>query len=172
MRRHPETVQLALTCADGSLAVMSFVTCEYKGDGSVAWSKEASVENINAEIARAQQSFDPGKAPVQRWRPIDPADLPKDRTYRNALVDDGQALVYDLVRAKDIALMHTRAERVALLQKLDGEWMKATGQGDAKAAEAIEAQRQILRDKPAVLEAELSNAVDIRAFPSLPIFAE
>jgi hypothetical protein len=49
----PDQQLIALTFADGTLGVMSFVTIEYNNDDVPRFVREATDENINAEIAKA-----------------------------------------------------------------------------------------------------------------------
>lgn len=159
-RRPPDTVHVAITCADGTLAVMAFVTAEYRPDGSIAWSRPASADNVAREIDRAMACH-PGKVPIVSWRPIDPADVPKDRTYRDALVDDGAVIGHDLEKVKAIALDRLRQARTVKFPDLDAAWLVATRAKDAAAVAAVEAQQQTLADAPAALAEALTRAKSI-----------
>lgn len=80
----------------------------------------------------------------------DEADLPTDRTFRNAWERDGAKPVkVNMDKAREIAKRNIRSERGPLLDELDKHFTKAQGQRDDKAAEAVEAKRQKLRDAPA-----------------------
>jgi len=154
--RAPDFVSVAISFADGSLGIMSFVTTEYADNGAVNWTRQATKDAIDAEIARTD--FAPEKLPIKNWRPIDPKDIPADRTYRNALRDNGTALVHDLDHVKRIALDQLRQERAPMLAELDWQWHRAMGQGDTESAAAIEAQRQALRDLPVTVQPALDGA--------------
>ena len=146
MIRPPDVVHIAITLADDTLAVMAFITREYAADGSVTWSRQATKEAVDAEVALC--SFTADKMPVKGWRPTDPRDVPADRTYRDALRDTGTTIEHDMEHVKRLALDHVRQERAPLFAELDALWMRANGQGDAKAMAEIEAKRQTLRDAP------------------------
>jgi len=149
----PRTVAIALTFADGTLGVMQFVTHEFTGTGSLRWQRTADPATIDAEIAKSSLG-----QPVVSWRPLDPADLPIDRIYRNAWRDVGGKIEHDMPQVREIALTRVRRDRAALLTQLDADWMRATGQGKRQEADAVEARRQALRDRPAVLAASLASA--------------
>lgn len=74
---------IAITMTDGSLGIMQFVT-----DDDAGVIRDATDDAINAEIAK-------GDLPSASWRRIAPADIPTDRTYRDAWVDNGTAIVID-----------------------------------------------------------------------------
>ena len=84
MSLKPETVLIAITCLDGSLTMMRFVTKQQRAlfknpDGTfdLGWTREPNAENIAAEIAKAN-------IPAASWRIITDADVPADRTFRDA----------------------------------------------------------------------------------------
>jgi hypothetical protein len=88
-----EVQLVAITFADGALAVMQFVT-------GAEFVRSATDDAINAEIAKAGLQ-------VKSWRRIQPSDLPPNRTYRNAWIDDGKSITIDL--AKQTAIDTARA---------------------------------------------------------------
>lgn len=171
--RPPDVVHIAITCADDSLAIMAFVTREYNADGTVAWSRQATKFAVDAEVALC--SFTADKMPLKGWRPVDPRDIPADRTYRDALRDTGTAIAHDMEHVKRIALDHVRQERAPLFAEFDALWMRANGQGDAKAAAEIEAKRQALRDAPQELAkalAEVKTVDEVKALrPDVAVLA-
>ncbi len=85
----PEVQHIAITCADGSLAMMQFVL----DDGRVQ--RDATDEAIEAEISNAGLS-------AQSWRRIVPEDIPADRTDRDAWQDTGKAIAVDPERKADL----------------------------------------------------------------------
>ena len=173
MTRPADCVTLALTFADDSVGIMSFVTREYYPDGTVRWSRLAEPGTIEAELARTAQALAPEKVPIRLWRPIGVGEIPTDRTYRNALRDDGKTLAHDVEAVKVIAVERLRQDRAPLLADLDRQWMRATGQKDAATADAIEAQRQTLRDLPAVATAALATAKTVAEVQAaLPLAAD
>ena len=154
--RPPDTVCIAITFADGSVGLMRFITAEYGADGTPTWTRQATKGTVDAEIARAQ--WRPELLPIKGWRPVAESDVPKDRTYRNALRDTGSALVHDLDAVKALALAQLRQDRAVMFGDLDWQWNRAMGQGDSDGATAIEAQRQALRDLPATVQPDLDAA--------------
>jgi hypothetical protein len=119
------------------------------------WLREPTAENIDYEISRI-----PTFAQPVTWRLIKPEDIPQDRTYRNALRDRAGRLEHDVEAAKVLhreALRHARAAKFA---ELDAQWMKATGQGKRAEADAIEAERQRLRDLPADPAIEAATTIE------------
>jgi hypothetical protein len=53
-----------------------------------------------------------------------------------------------------------RKERKVTLRDLDAKWMRATGQKDNAAADAIEAERQKWRDAPADPRIDAAQSVE------------
>ena len=79
-------------------------------------------------------------------RIVDVADLPKDRTFRNAWRAD---LTVDMPKAREIHRDRLRAMRAPLLQALDVEYQKADERGDPTEKQRIAAKKQGLRDATA-----------------------
>lgn len=82
-----QTQIIAITLDDGSLSLMHFVLRQDPRAEGPGWTREATPENVEAEIARAGL---PGKA--VRWRPISPSDLPASREHRARWRDTGTAI--------------------------------------------------------------------------------
>lgn len=77
------------------------------------------------------------------------ADVPDDRAFRGAWAHDGDQVVIDMPRAREIHKDRIRAMREPLLEALDVEFMRAVEAGDdAKKAE-VAAKKQALRDATA-----------------------
>jgi hypothetical protein len=151
----PETVKVAITQADDTIAVMSFVTlgrgdvlpfgAKWADKAAAIWMREPTSSNLEHEIGRTA-----GLAlPIKGFRKLTEGEVPTDRTFRGAWRDRGSRLEVDMPAAREIHRDHLRAARSAKLMQLDGEWMRATGQGKKQDADAVEAQRQALRDLPA-----------------------
>ena len=106
---------IAITMDDGSLSIMGFVT-RGRGDLPVGaqplfdlwWTRQPTDANLADEFSRAfpltDRKGNPLPQPV-RWRLVQPSEIPADRTYRDALVDDGTKLKHDpdKVRAIKVA---------------------------------------------------------------------
>jgi hypothetical protein len=136
------------------VAIMQFVTKQFNPDGSVAWAREATPKNIRAEI---EKSGVPIRSPSS-WRIIDPGELPKDRTFRDAWRDRAGALEHDMKKVRTIHLERIRKRRDRELQETDGPWLRANEQGDTAEVERLKKQRQRLRDLPDILAPELEAA--------------
>ncbi len=80
----PEVQLIAITRADGSLAIMHFVT-------KAEFIRVATDEAINAEIAKAGIR-------ATSWRRITLRDLPTNRIDRDAWIDTGSAIMIDPAR--------------------------------------------------------------------------
>lgn len=89
---------------------------------------------------------------------VDVADIPTDRTFRNAWKED---LTVDMPKAKDITHDKRRAKRTAEFAPLD---IQATI--PSKAAQA-EADRQVIRDKYDVMQVSIDAADDVAALKTI-----
>lgn len=74
---------------------------------------------------------------------VDPADIPSDRTFREAWKADFSV---DMGKARGIWRDRMRAARRPLLDALDIEYQRADERGDAGAKQSVAAQKQSLRD--------------------------
>jgi hypothetical protein len=98
-------------------------------------------------------------------------DLPDDwtppdgnRAYRAAWKLNGSKVEVDMPKARAIHMNYIRRARDKKLAELDPLWMKATGQKKAVEADAIEAQRQKLRDIPQTLDlSQAATPDDLKA---------
>lgn len=88
---------------------------------------------------------------------VNQADIPSDRTFRNAWNRSGRAIGHDMAKARAIAHDKRRAARSAEFAPLDVE---ATI--PAKAAQA-EAARQQIRNKYDAMQASIDAASDVVA---------
>lgn len=150
----PETVKIAITQADDSMAIMSFVIlgrgdmlpfgAEWADKAEAIWMREPTPANLEHEIGRTAGL----SRPIKGYRKIDDIEVPADRTYRNALRDRGDKLDWDMPAARELHREKLRHARASAFVRLDGEWMKAQGQGKTAEADAVEAKRQMLRDLP------------------------
>jgi len=166
-------VKIALNMDDGTVAIMSFCTqgrsptlpfgAAWLNDDSGRWARPPTDANIKAELAK---TF-PGVNGVGKIKPkpvgfalVEHTNIPADRTYRNALRFDGRTFTHDLDHCKRIHADRIRRDRAAALVELDGQWMRATGQKDSTAADAIEAERQKWRDAPADPRIDAAQSVE------------
>ena len=132
------------------------------------WERPASDINIQAEIDRAFREWQRLKEPdrvisvVAWWRMTDAEweVMTADRPYRNACVYTASAISHDMVRARECYRTAVRRARTPIFVKLDGEWMRATGQGRTAEAAQIEALRQQWRDATTNPEIEIALTID------------
>lgn len=78
----PEVQHIVLALEDGSLAIMQFITRQQPHGNDPGWTREATDENIKAEIAK-------GGLPIKYWRLLDAEALPAERENRDAWRDVG-----------------------------------------------------------------------------------
>lgn len=154
----PDTAKIAIRLSDGSVAVMSFVTrgrgnvlppgATWEDRGRGVWRREPTDESVFHEISRMPH------LDTVSYRRIADADIPPDRTFRDAWEDDGVGIRHNMTKARMLHLDRVRVARERVLSKLDAEWMRAQGQGKKDEADVVEAKRQALRDLPATLGVE------------------
>jgi hypothetical protein len=100
------------------------------------------------------------EAELAKWRSVNPAghvgyhviaeaDIPQDRTYRNAWMSDGGAIRHDMAKARQLHRQLMRVARAPLLAALDIAYQRADEAADAAAKAQIAAQKQALRDATA-----------------------
>lgn len=165
----PEQTIVALRRADGTVSLMAFLTvargnvlprgASWLDERQGVWLRPASAVNIEAEIAAVVAAEGIG---VLSWRIIVKPELevPQDRTFRDAWADDGKAITHDMAKAREIKRKHIRAARVMALRDLDGQWMRAAGQGKKAEQDAVEAERQKWRDAPADPRIDAAQTVE------------
>jgi hypothetical protein len=102
--------------------------------------------------------------------PISESDIPNDRTFRSAWCLNGDSKIEtDMSRAREIWKERMRTARRPKLDELDRLHSRAIGRGNRSEADAIEAQRQTLRDvtdDPAVEKAQTPEELNA-AWPSI-----
>jgi hypothetical protein len=165
MQELQEFTRIAITRQDGGVSIMSFVTL---GRGTVLpdgaewareglWFRQPSDQNIQNEVARAVPD-------ATGWHRITEADIPADRTFRDALVHVDGTLKHDVQRAKAVVLRNVRHLRAHKLDELDREFNRAVGvnvmTGDGSAAREVETRRQALRDLPATLALDQHTTIE------------
>ena len=163
-----ESVRIALTCADGALVVMTFVTAEYRSDGAARWMRLPTRAAVDAEITRAATTFDPGKTPIQGWRFIEEADLPPDRTYRNAWRDRNGRIEHDMPHARNLHRDLLREARAPQMVALDEAYLRADEAGDVAAKQRVAVRKQRLRDAPSDPRIEAAQTPEALKLITLP----
>lgn len=164
--------KVAITRADGSVAVMTFVIegrspslpsgAVWIEQGSALWFRQPNERNIAAEVQKAVPD-------AVSWRKIADNEVPTDRTYRNALVDDGRALNFDIQKAAGLQLDKLRRARTLAFETLDKDWMIAFASGRVEEARAIEARRQALRDMPVTVAPSLAAARSVEDLKAITL---
>jgi hypothetical protein len=100
---------VAIAMPDDSVAIMQFVTRQHASRFDIGWMRDATDQNIEAEIARA------GLSTPKYWRRISLDEIPQDRTHRSAwrLSHNGGPVWIDEQKAQEIdeARMWTAYER-------------------------------------------------------------
>lgn len=123
--------KIIYTTPDGSISVVTPVI-----------NKSEKITEIEAE----QRAWD--KLPKDAINPrfVDEAEIPTNRSFRNAWRDDGGKIDHDMAKAREIYKNKLREVRAKKLIDLDVQYMSADEIGDASNKQAIAAKKQILRD--------------------------
>lgn len=147
----PEQVKVIIERNDGGVTVMAFVTTGYTPQGDIQFVREASDENVDAEIIKAGLD-------CKSWRFLEEGEeVPTDRTFRDAWIDGLTKIDVDMVKAREIQKDRLRYERAPLLEKLDVDYMKALESGNTKLQAAITAEKTLLRDITKVPQIEAAQ---------------
>lgn len=129
------------------------------------WTREPTREAVALEVGRsmAQRALVDNVYPV-RWRPVERADLPGDRTYRNAWRDDGTTVYVDMVAARQIHRDLIRRARAPRLYDLDVAFQRGLETLNRSGVATVTEQKRVLRDLPAdpAIEAA-STPAELRA---------
>jgi len=146
---------VAVTLRDPSLpvAIMGWPTKRRDYPEGPMYDYPITPENVAARIQ--QERLD-----VVSWRVIRYEDIPKDRTYRDALADDGTKLHHDMSKAREIHREHLRSFRGKALADLDVEYQRADEKGDKAGKARVVALKQELRDITAHPDIEAAQTTD------------
>lgn len=159
----PTGIYIAIRCADDSVAIMQFVTGYENSD---VWSREATPEAIEAEIAKT--IFPESQAPIKSWRIIDASEVPTDRTFRAAW-RDREGIEVDMSKARDIHRDRLRIAREPMLAALDIEYQRADEDKDEAAKARVVARKKVLRDitqHPDIAKAKTPEELKLIWFPA------
>lgn len=164
MKHTPEGVLVAVTRTDGGLSLMRILMiargnllpygAAWIDEKAGIWGRDPSAAVVEHEVSK---QFG---AEAASWRMVEDDEVPAEREFRNAVRDDGKKLKHDIAHAKTIVRDRIREKRERELAVLDGQWMRATGQGKKADADKIEAQRQKWRDAPADPRIDAAQTVD------------
>lgn len=86
------------------------------------------------------------RATIVSIHPIDPSDIPQDRSFRDAWTHDGKTFAHDMAKARNIHRDRMRYARAPKLAALDIDYQRADEAGDAAAKKRIGQRKQALRD--------------------------
>lgn len=170
-------VQLvSISMSDGTLAVMQFVTLQHKQGEKPSWFREATDEAIQVEIDRTFLAWNDFGEPlwekqVVSWRRVSLLDMPTDRTFRDAWVDEGGEIKHDMNKARNIHLTRLRTERNQKLDVLDNRWFQAIGEGNTEKAASIEEARKNMRDMPELFADDFQAADDTEKLKAIKLDA-
>jgi len=152
-----------IVLSDGAVEVMAVTDAPVVPDAALTdemsdAEREAAVAKVEAKREAIAADYSPeaclakwrssGRAEVS-FREIGRADIPADRTFRAAW---SAGMVVDMAKARTIHMASIRKARDAALPALDVEFSKALGRRDNAKADAVEAQRQVLRDLPTTFD--------------------
>lgn len=147
---------LCITFGDDTVGIMGFVT-EERHDGVVWWTRLATRAAVSAEIART--GFDRHKLPIKGWRFIEYADIPQDRTYRNALRWD-EGFYHDMPHARNLHRDYLRRARAKAMPLLDVAYLQALEANEVEQRALVCARKQVLRDLPTHPGIEMAETTD------------
>ena len=169
---------VAITQADGSLCIMWFVT---RGRGDILpvgakweieddeargrdgwWVRPCTHELVFQQIIRANRGPDDpeNKKPMpERYEILaEDAEIPADRSYRNAWACVDGKIVIDMPRARELHRAKLREARAYRMAELDVQFMRALESGGDTAD--IAAQKQTLRDVTADPAIDAAETID------------
>jgi hypothetical protein len=147
MSKTPETQLIFIRAANGALLIMQFVTRQLE---EPQWEREATPENVEAEIAKASQTYVNEWLPIQGWRFGTLEELPTDRYFRDAWEDvevDGKRQVkVHMEKARNIHRHH-------LWRELFIEELLADKAGDAAKLKEVRDKKLKVLNHQALLTA-------------------
>ncbi len=90
------------------------------------------------------------------------ADVPSDRTFRNAWVKGTVSMIdHDMPKAVALAQDKVREARVDVLARLDADYMRMDEQGNTPAKQTVASKKQQARD--ATADVRITGAADVVA---------
>jgi hypothetical protein len=116
------------------------------GGVSVTHLTPASLAEGNTPEQEALRLKERGDIPREYELAAVHAQIPQDRSFRDAWHYDGENVGIDMGQARDIHKNRLREKRKGLFAALDAEYMKADEMGDTAKKQAVAAKKQALRD--------------------------
>lgn len=142
-----DQIPLLLERSDGTISIMSFVTRQYDSGDGPGWVRQATTENIEAEIAKMMTLY-PDES-ILRWRFMDKAEPRPLRDFRGAWRFGTDLIGVDMPAARDIHRENLRGLRAPKLAALDVMYLRALETDDADQGATIATLKQELRDATA-----------------------
>jgi len=143
-------MKTVIKCTDGSVAVMTLVEGADLSEALRKWG------NVN-----------PGK--YLSHRQMEDSAIPKDRKFREAWADTTlePMIDIDMVKARAIHLARIRVKRNAELARLDTDAIRAEDMGLTEELTKIRAKKQVLRDLPQTIQANLEAAKTVEELKAI-----
>ena len=132
--------------ADGGISIMSLAE---------------TVQDVGVEVERWSQ-LHAGQYVSHRLILRD--EVLPDRVFRNAWTDNGDGVVHDMTKAREIVRDKLRLAREPKLAALDVEFLRAAEKQDADALNAIAEKKNKLRDITA--DTSITNAKTVKGLTS------
>lgn len=145
------TLRFAVSRPDGGVTIISAAPI---ADLKRVFGPLFTEEQYRAHVIERNGLTDSAVELPEDWTP------PDDRTFRDAWRLNGKGLEVDMDRARVIHMGRIRRARDAKLPALDVQFTRAQGRKDAAAADAVEAQRQTLRDLPTTFDLSKASTPD------------
>lgn len=117
-----------------------------RADGGVSIIDLVDGSDVGEEFAKWESTADPTWLPAT-VEEINPASIPKDRTFRDAWTH-GDGIVVDMPKAQEVVRERLRAARVEKLAALDVELLRAIESKDKAKQTEVTVRKQELRDLP------------------------
>jgi hypothetical protein len=138
---------VAITFDDGSVGIMQLILDPRVPEGTTVpgWNGSRRIASDDAIQYEIDKSAWAPRTPV-RWRRIDFAEIPTDRTFRNAWRGKGNKVEVDMDAAREIHRDHLRELRAPKLAELDTAYIRADENNDQATKVRIAKQKQALRD--------------------------
>jgi hypothetical protein len=136
---------IAIKRADGGVGIMS-----------------VKAEHVSEAIRKYSELHSGTDFAYVSHREVQPSEIPTDRTFRDAWIDDG-VLKHDTAKVKKIHKKRIEDEIEKEMIKQDKKASKADDDNDAVAKKAAKDERKRLRALSALLDAAMTNASTIEA---------
>lgn len=120
----------------------------------------ACIEGVTPEMALEKWPQYRREEIERVGRVVRSAEVPKDRTFRDAWCCNGKSIDHDMAKARKIHRQRMREARAVKLADLDVAYMRADEASDDAAKKSISAKKQKLRDVTKHPDIESAKTVD------------